>query len=64
MSLQPPPGPSWGVGQGAGVSGAGERVTLCLGKACAKTGSGEADSCTDGDWARPLHLSLILSQSG
>lgn len=63
MSLQPPPGPLW-AGQGVGVSGAGGHVVPSLGEACAVTGTGEANSSSDGGWARPLHLSLILSQSG
>lgn len=62
MSLQPPPGP-YGAGPGVGVSGAGGCVAPCLGEACAETGTGNANSSSDGGWARSLHLSLILSQS-
>lgn len=47
-----------------GVPAAGWRVALRLGNGLAVIDRGEADCCTDEDWARPLHPGLHSGQSG
>ena len=52
------------VGPSRGVPVAGWRVALRLGDGDAEIDRGEANSGSDEDWARPLHLGLLSSQSG
>ena len=62
MILQPPAGLR--AGPGPGVLRAGWRVALRRGEVVAVLDLGEANSGTEGVWARPLRHGLGPSQSG
>lgn len=62
MNVQLPAGRK--AGPSHGVLVAGWRVALRLGNGIAGIDRGEANSCSDEDWARSLHQGLLSGQSG